>query len=124
MAKLIDDLKHDEAGVLGGQTRPNQISTSAGSDRNHLNLQQEIASFVHSWRLDRGSSCPLPDLFRFVKKRVPEMQVGGFQDLMRTLHDNNVIRLAGWSGSLDRIPEPEFALFVSNKVMYYAVSSS
>ena len=52
------------------------------------------------------------------------MQVGGFQDLMRTLHDNNVIRLAGWSGSLDRIPEPEFALFVSNKVMYYAVSSS
>jgi hypothetical protein len=84
------------------------------------NLEPEVSSFVREWRQRRGADCPLPELYRHLKVCRSGLTIGAFHDLMRSMDHRNLIQLTGWGGSLDRMPDPEFALFISTKVMYYA----
>jgi hypothetical protein len=83
-------------------------------------LDSDLVSFVRSWQHQRGTGCPLPDLYSHVRGRHPALTIGGFHDRLRALHASHVMRLSGMSGSLDDLRDPETALLVSSKVMYYA----
>jgi hypothetical protein len=83
-------------------------------------LDSDLLSFVRAWQRDRGTGCPLPDLYAHLRGRSPELTIGRFHDCLRGLHDSHELRLSGMSGSLDALRDPEMALLVSSKVMYYA----
>jgi hypothetical protein len=83
-------------------------------------LGVETETYVREWRNQRGAGCPLPELFKHLKERSPALTIGEFHDLLRSLYDHRRIRLTGWHDSPDRMPEPNLALFVSSKVIYYA----
>jgi hypothetical protein len=84
-----------------------------------VQIDPEILAFVRTWQQQRGAGCPLPDLYAHLKSRFPELTIGKFHDRLRALHDKHEVRLSGMSGSLDTLREPETALLVSSKVMYY-----
>jgi hypothetical protein len=86
----------------------------------HPPLNVEVESFVRRWQQERHVDCPLPELYHHLCKHSPRLSIGAFHDLLRDLHNNGRVRLGGWSGPLDRLPEPELALFISSKVMYDA----
>jgi hypothetical protein len=86
-------------------------SASAGS----------IISYLHQWR-DSGASgdCPLPKLFRGVQHE--RLTIGQFHDQLRALQEQDAIYLHPWTGPLDEIPEPTFALLAGHGIAYYASS--
>jgi hypothetical protein len=86
----------------------------------HPAVDAEAESFVRRWQQERHTDCPLPDLYHHLCKHSPGLSIGAFHDLLRDLHRTGRVRLGGWSGPLDRLPEPELALFISSKVMYDA----
>lgn len=87
-------------------------------------IAEEIVSFVKQWVQEKTVGCQFDVLFKHLKERHTELTVGAFQDALRKLHDSERIRLGGWPRMLDDIPQPELALFVSSKVMYYAQLSA
>jgi hypothetical protein len=81
----------------------------------------EVVPFIRERRAHGGTDeCPLHEIFNYLKQRQPGLTVGNFQDGMRQLHNAQQIRLSGWNRPLEDIPEPNLALFVAHKVMYYA----
>jgi hypothetical protein len=86
----------------------------------HPSLDAEAEGFVRRWQQERHTDCPLPELYNHLRKQSPALTIGAFHDLLRDLHHRGRVRLGGWSGPLDRLPEPELALFISSKVMYDA----
>ena len=54
----------------------------------------------------------------------PEMTAGTFHDALRRLDRDGRIKLGGWPKSINDLPEPELALFVRHKVVYYATPSA
>jgi hypothetical protein len=110
-------------GVLEGkvreavdQTRALATPPSPDADR----LGDETVRFVEAWSRDRGYGCRLDELKAHLDALAPGLSVGAFHDLLRRLHDAGRVRLGGWGQTLDEIPRPELALFVSHKVMYHA----
>jgi len=89
---------------------------AAGEDRG---LEGEAVRFVEDWSRDRGHGCRLDELKAHLDRVRPGLAVGAFHDLLRRLHDAGRVRLSGWGQTLDEIPRPDLALFVSHKVMYY-----
>jgi hypothetical protein len=81
----------------------------------------EIESYLRArWEKGTAGDCPLPELYGYLRQRHSELTIGDYQDAMRQLHDQGRIRLSGWSGPLDGIPNPDLAMFVAHMVMYYA----
>jgi hypothetical protein len=81
----------------------------------------EVEPYLHARRENRTpGDCPIPELFDALKKRHATLTVGSFHDGLRRLHDANQIRLGGWSGPLENLPQPNLAMLVAHKVMYYA----
>jgi hypothetical protein len=99
---------------LGAEPTPG-TSRSADAD-----LEQAMVSFIDSWQQHHHAGCPLPDLYADLKGRFQDLTIGTFHDRLRQLHTSNRLRLSGMSGSMDDLRQPELALLVSNKVMYYA----
>jgi hypothetical protein len=64
--------------------------------------------------------CPLPELYRRVAGVHPAVTIGAFHDVLRTMHDGNLIYLHPWTGPLYEMPEPPFALLIGHEIAYYA----
>ena len=81
----------------------------------------EIESYLRArWEKGTAGDCPLPELYGYLRQRHAELSIGDYQDALRQLHDRGRIRLSGWAGPLDDIPNPDLAMFVAHMVMYYA----
>lgn len=80
---------------------------------------QEILQFVASHAAETTVGAPFDKIFEHLRKLHPGISTGQFHDTLRTLYDARRIRLGGWPKMLDDMPDPELALFVSSKVMYY-----
>lgn len=82
---------------------------------------KEIEQFLVT-RRENGTvgDCTLPELFTFLRQREPELSIGHYHDALRKLHTEDRIRLSGWSGPLENLPQPNLAMFIAHKVMYYA----
>ncbi len=94
---------------------PSHTATSAIAS-----TEGEIVAYVQD-RVKRTSvGCQFDELMNHLRTQNPNLTVGAFHDALRKLHDSDRIRLGGWPRMLDDMPEPELALFVSSKVMYYA----
>jgi hypothetical protein len=83
-------------------------------------LEEAIVAFVQNWASVKSVGCQFDVVWKHLKDQQPNLTVGGFQDALRKLSDAGRIRLGGWPRMLDDLPQPELALFVSSKVMYYA----
>jgi len=101
---------------------PNPVpaATSAGNDLTAI--QETICSQLQRWQTTSGASedCPLPELFRQVRARLPRLTIGQFHDVLRRLHDNDQVYLHPWTGPLYDLPEPPQALLVGHEIAYYA----
>jgi hypothetical protein len=63
--------------------------------------------------------CPLPELFAALAYRHPDLSVTAFHDGLRRLHERRALRLQPANAAGD-LPQPEYALLDSGKVLYYA----
>jgi hypothetical protein len=78
-------------------------------------------AFLAEWSRTRpNDDCPLPELYRHVKRSAPHLTIGQLHDGLRQLHDNGTIYLHPWTGPLSEIPEPAIALLVGHMIAYYA----
>lgn len=64
--------------------------------------------------------CPLPELYRQVRKDSPTLTIGQFHDALRGLHEQQRVYLHPWTGPLYELPEPAFAVLVGHEVAFYA----
>jgi hypothetical protein len=83
-------------------------------------VEEAIVAFVNGWAREKTVGCQFDVLWNHLREPYPELTVGVFHDSLRKLHDAGRIRLGGWARMLDDLPQPQLALFVSSKVMYYA----
>jgi len=83
-------------------------------------LDGEIKSFVRATAARTTVGCAFDALMGHLRAAHPKLSVGAFHDALRRLYDAHAIRLGGWPKSIQELPEPDLALFVSHKVMYYA----
>jgi hypothetical protein len=83
-------------------------------------LEEDLVAFVDSWMQEKTVGCQFDVLWNHLKGRHPHLTIGGFQDALRHLYDASRIRLSGWPRMHDDMPQPQLALFISSKVMYYA----
>ncbi len=100
--------------------KPHASDGSGSSASSSPHLEDEIVGFVESWAGDKAVGCQLDFLWNHLRERHPHLSIGAFQDALRKLHAASRIRLSGWPRMIDELPEPKLALFVSDKVMYYA----
>ena len=83
-------------------------------------LASRIEILVREWRQSHHADCPFHELYARLRADAPELTIGAFHDLLRSLHNSSRVRLSVWSGSPDRMKEPELGLFLSSTLMYYA----
>lgn len=80
---------------------------------------------LRSWQAPRRlSDCPLPELYRCVRRAAPRMSIGQFQDALRSLYQKHTIYLHPWTGPLYEMPEPALALLAGHEIAYYASLSA
>ncbi|CAN5299427.1 hypothetical protein BH10PLA2_BH10PLA2_05880 [soil metagenome] len=100
------------------------VATTAPGVSSSAKLEEEIGGFVDAWVKEKGVGCSFDELWNHLKGRQANLTIGEFQDALRNLHDAHRIRLGGWPKMLDDLPQPQLALFISSKVMYYAQPAS
>jgi hypothetical protein len=83
-------------------------------------LGDEIVRFVGEWSRGRPTGPSFEVVWKHLRAQNPDLSVSTFQDVLRKLDEARRIKLGVWSQSIPDLPEPEIALFVSHKVMYYA----
>jgi hypothetical protein len=97
---------------------------SSPSPTNETPLEDEIADDIAKLVEESARKTTVGQSFEVLmghlKSRHANLTIGAFHDALRRLEHAGRIRLTGWGRMLDDIPEPELALFVSSKVMYYA----
>jgi hypothetical protein len=119
-ARLAETV-HEVRGIVQRLITPDSSPSPAVSPpAAHADLDPEMLSFVRAWQQQHGAGCPLPELYRHLLNRFPGLTVGAFHDRLRALHAHHELRLSGMAGSLDALRDPELALLISSKVMYYA----
>jgi len=82
-------------------------------------LEGAIVDFVNASVREKTVGCQFDVLWEHLKKQQPNLTIGTFQDALRKVHDSRRLRLGGWNRMQDDIPQPQLALFISSKVMYY-----
>jgi hypothetical protein len=83
-------------------------------------LEEAIVAFVNDRAAATTVGCQFDVLWDHLKQRHAHLTIGAFQDALRKLHEAGRIRFGGWARIIDDLPQPQLALFVSAKVMYYA----
>lgn len=83
-------------------------------------LDTKAETFVRDWQRLKGASCPFHELYAALVAIAPDLTIGGFHDLLRSLHASGRARLVVWSAPPDRMKQPELGLFLSSTLMYYA----
>ena len=85
-------------------------------------MAARIRTHLLDWASAIGAArdCPLPELYRGVSCGEPDLSVGAFHDVLRTMHAAGRVDLHPWTGPLYAVPEPGYALLVSHNVAYYA----
>jgi non-ribosomal peptide synthetase component F len=101
-------------------TPPTPTPASPPAAVSTATLEDAIAEFVAAWAREKTVGCQFDVLWNHLKERHPQLTIGAFQDALRALHNASRIRLSGWPRMLDDMPQPNLALFISSKVMYYA----
>jgi hypothetical protein len=84
------------------------------------NLNTVLLDALRLWPTRANEDCPLPQLFRMLTERVPDLTVGAFHDALRDLCGRELVCLHPWPGPLYELPEPAFALLNAHSVAYYA----
>jgi hypothetical protein len=105
---------------VAASTTSTPSSTSAPPAPSASALDDAISAFVAAWAKEKTVGCQFDVLWNHLKERYPHLTIGEFQDALRKLYDTGRIRLGGWPRMLDDLPQPNLALLVSSKVMYYA----
>jgi hypothetical protein len=65
------------------------------------------------------ADCPLPELFRAVTARYPDLALPAFHDGLRRLHEEKVLRLRPFTAPPAEMPQAEFALLDHGTVFYH-----
>ena len=91
-------------------------ATTPTTERSPPILDDAIVAFVEK----AAKGCQFDVLWNYLKERHNHLTIGTFQDALRALSEASRIRLSGWPRMIDDMPQPQLALYVSSKVMYYA----
>ncbi len=112
----LDDLSHRVEAAL----RRAEASTPTVGEPVTRVVPWAVAALEYlDQRSDAGATgeCPLPELFRAVRARFPELSLAAFHDGLRRLHDTRALRLV----PVAEMSEPEHAVVIDGKLVYAAV---
>jgi len=91
-------------------------STKANQDT----LFAEVKAKLAEWHAAGATEdCSLPELYRRLEIS-PQPSIGQFHDVLRQLHEDQLIYLHPWTGPLYALPAPAYALMVGHEIGYYA----
>jgi hypothetical protein len=90
------------------------------SPRDAHTVDRAVELALSRWQAEAGEDCPLPELFRQVELVRSELTAGEFHDALRRLHAAGRIYLHAWTGPLETMPEPAYAVLIGHDVAYYA----
>ena len=65
------------------------------------------------------SPCPLPDLFAAIRAKDQDLTMNAFHACLLGLQDRGVLKLVPFTGPLEDLPQPEFALLDGTTMCYY-----
>lgn len=65
------------------------------------------------------SPCPLPDLFAAIRARDQDLTMSAFHAGLRTMEERGVLKLVPFEGSLEELPQPEYALLNGTSMCYH-----
>lgn len=111
---LNEALKRVEAPNIHQSSSPTNESTKPQLEQ----IEDAIMAQV-STQTESSLGIRFDTLWNSLKSRFPKLTRGQFHDALRNLNQIK-IRLSGWSGVIDDMPNPELGFFISSKVMYYA----
>lgn len=81
----------------------------------------DVLGILRHWHSTAAlGDCPLPNLYRALAEKHPNITLGQFHDALRQLQDGQQIYLHPWTGPLYEIPEPKVALMVGHEIAWYA----
>ncbi len=123
----LEALRHSVAGVLA-QVRAAENATPRSLNGQCREFRQEeadpapwLVGELAAWAQSGASEdYPLPELFRQLRRRCPDLSLGKFHDTLRRLQEEGKIYLHPWTGPLYEVPEPPCALLIGHEVDYYA----
>lgn len=81
--------------------------------------ERALADLVRWAAAHPAEDCPLPELFGRVRQADGRLTIGRFHDGLRELHEQGRVYLHPWTGPLDELPEPAYALLIGHEVLYY-----
>ena len=61
----------------------------------------------------------MPELFAAVRQRYAALAIPAFHDGLRRLNDYHAVTLVPFTGPVDLLTEPEYALLDGTTVLYY-----
>jgi hypothetical protein len=65
------------------------------------------------------SPCPLPDLFAAIRARDQDLSMNAFHAGLRNMQERGVLKILPFTGPLEDLPQPEFALLDGTTMCYY-----
>jgi hypothetical protein len=67
-----------------------------------------------------NGECPLPELYAALANKHADLSLIDFQDGLRRLQRERVLRLRPFTGAPAELPQPEYAIFDNGALLYYA----
>lgn len=107
----LHQLREDIRRVLGELSGKRAIASP---------IADEIKRYLRGYaQLSQPAACSLPELYRQLQQREPNLTVGHFHDELRELHNQGAITFTPWTGPLYELPEPQLSLLIGHEVLYY-----
>lgn len=101
-------------------TPPAIETTTSGHAIDSKTIGDAIVAIVNQHAALTTVGLPFDELYKQLTKIYPDLTIGQFHDALRLIHQADRIRLGGWPRMLEEMPDPELALFIRSKVIYYA----
>lgn len=101
--------------TLAGHSAPASTSPAPAADWQ----AQALKVLLERGQTRPQEDCPLPELYRQLQAQFPTLSPGMFHDGLRALAQAGRIQVYPWTGPLNEMPEPGFALMTGHAIGYY-----
>jgi hypothetical protein len=114
---VADKVKAPDVAALVAALAANHTPSRDGADGPDDDIVRRVAG------LDIYNALPLPRLFQDLRQARPDLTVGRFHDVLRTLYEADRIRLLPYTQALGGIGGAREALFLDGEVMFHVCGS-
>lgn len=114
---LYDNNGIDYYVSVGNSSAKLEVPTAS---QNLDSMQNSVVDYVQDAQKKNSFNRPrIKDVYDAVKKQHPDLSIGQFHDVLRSLHKDKVIRLDPYTQALKDLNDKEGALYVDRETKYY-----